>query len=283
MRNIYGSLDEEYRKKREQVELGLNLFNLLTEAGEYNLDGLKLMCRNLVESSTVRDSDFQKIKLKVIETPVGLTQNNLVALSFTDGDMLKFKFVSKEEYYGNLQKLLEIERMKQEVEKIQQMIMNKTYKLVKVEIESRGEDPAIRPYVKEAGKEVIAERYQKETKKISDEELKKSFNKVLFSLSGFGEGIGTSEGRVGELVIIVYLNSSGKSGEDIISVEKIMRSILERKEPEGSYNYYNSCVAFKAMILYYSNKGPPVLSVLRKKGKIKILKKGILHQNSNQL
>jgi hypothetical protein len=64
---------------------------------------------------------------------------------------------------------------------------------------------------------------------------------------------------------------------DIISVEKIIRSILEGKEVKGPYNYYDCCEALKAMILYYSNKKPPVLSVLRKKGEIRIFKGGIFH------
>ena len=272
LRNTYNSLDEEYRKKREQVELGLNLFNLLTEAGEYNLEGLKLMCRNLVESFTVGDSDFQKIKLKAIEMLVGLTQNNLVALSSTDEVMLKIKFVSKEEYYGNLQKFLEIEGMKQEVEKIQQMIKNEAYKFVKAELESRGEDPTIRPYIREVVKEVIREIYEAEVQRISKEELAKSFNRLL--LSSFGPSVEADwkENRQGELVRIAYIDSSGRAGEDMILLDNVLRSLLEGKEVEGSYNYYDSCEALKAMILYYSNKKPPVLSVLREKGEIRIFK-----------
>ncbi len=191
LRNTYNSLNEEYRKKRDEVELGLNLFILLTEAGEYNLQGLKLMCRNLMDSTTARDIDFQKIKLSAIETLTRLTQNNLVALSTTNGDRLKIKFVRSEEYYENMQKFLEIEEMKKEVEKIREKIKNGIYELVKAELESRGEDPAIRPYVKGAVKEVITERYQKEVERISGEELQKSFGRVILSLSGFKEGIGT--------------------------------------------------------------------------------------------
>ncbi len=190
LRNTYSSLDEEYRKKRNEVELGLNLFNLLTEAGEYNFQGLKLMCRNLMESPTVRDSDLQRIKLKAIETLVGLTQNSLVALSTTDGNRLKIKFVRSEEYYENMQKFLEIEEMKKEVEKIGEKIKNGIYEVVKAELESRGEDPAIRPYVKGAVKEVITEGYQKEVERISEEELRKSFGRAILSLSGFKERIG---------------------------------------------------------------------------------------------
>ena len=171
LRNRYSSLDEEYRKKREQVELGLNLFNLLTEAGEYNLEGLKLMCRNIVNSPTIGNRDFRVIKLKTIETLLGLTQNNLVALSTTGRDMLKIKFVSKEEYYGNLQKFLEIEKKEEEVEKIRQRIKNEAYKFVKAELESRGEDPTIRPYIREVVKEVIREIHEAEVQRISKEEL----------------------------------------------------------------------------------------------------------------
>ena len=60
-------------------------------------------------------------------------------------------------------------------------------------------------------------------------------------------------------------------------MEKIIRSILEGKEVEGLYNYYDGCEALKAIILYYLNKRPPVLSVLRKKGEIRIFKGGIFH------
>ena len=277
LRNTYNSLDEEYRKKREQVELGFNLFNLLTEAGEYNLQGLKLMCRNLVDSTTTRDIDLQRIKLKAVETLVGLTQNNLVALSTTDGDRLKIKFVRSEEYYENMQKFLEIEEMKKEVEKIGEKIKNDIYELVKAELESRGEDPAIRPYVRGAVKDVIREGYQKEVERISEEELQKSFGRVILSLSGFKEGIGAKEEGVGGFVRVVFLDDFGKTGEDVIWPDKVLRSLLEGKEVEGLYNYYDSCESLKAIILYYLNKKPPVLSVLRKKGKIRNFKGGIVN------
>ena len=54
--------------------------------------------------------------------------------------------------------------------------------------------------------------------------------------------------------------------------DKVLRPLLEGKEVEGLYNYYDSCEALKAIILYYLNKKPPVLSVLRKKGEIRIFK-----------
>ena len=265
LRNTYNSLNEEYRKKGEQVEIGLNLFNLLTKAGEYNLQGLKLMCRNLVDSTTARDIDFQKIKLSAIETLTRLTQNNLVALSTTDGDRLIIKFVRSEEYYENMQKFLEIEEMKKEVEKIREKIKNDIYEFVKAELESRGEDPAIRPYVKGAVKEVITERYQKEVERISVEELQKSFGRVILSLSGFKEGIGAKDGDITGFVRVAFLDDFGKTGEDVMWPDKVLRSLLEGKEVEGLYNYYDSCEALKAIILYYLNKKPPVLSVLRKK------------------
>ena len=277
LRNTYNSLDEEYRKKREQVELGLNLFNLLTEAGEYNLEGLKLMCRNIVNSPTIGNRDFRGIKLKTIETLVGLTQNNLVALSSTEGDLLKIKFVSKEEYYENMQKLLEIEKMKEEAEKIQQMIKNEAYKYVKAELESRGDDPAIRPYIKEAVKQLIIERYKNEAQRISKEELAKSFNRLL--LSSFKPSVETNwkENRQVELVRIVSIDSSGRTGEDMISLENALRSLLEGKEVEGSHNYYDGCDLIKAMILYYANKKVPSLAPIRKKTDIKISKGVIFH------
>ncbi len=277
LRNTYDSLDEEYRKKREQVELGLNLFNLLTEAGEYNLEGLKLMCRNIVNSATIGNRDFREIKLRTIEVLTGLTQNNLVALSTTDGDRLKIKFVSKEEYYENLQKFIEIEKRKEEVEKIQKMIKNEAYKFVKAELESRGDDPAIRPYIREAVKEVIRERYEAEVQRISLEEFKKFGARTLLTLSGFGNRTGTKEEGVGGFVRVVYLNDSGKTGEDVMWPDKVLRSFLEGKEVEGLYSYYDSCEALKAIILYYLNKKPPVLSILRKKGEIRIFKGGIFH------
>ena len=277
LRNTYDSLDEEYRKKREHVELGLNLFNLLTEAGEYNLEGLKLMCRNIVNSATIGNRDFREIKLRIIEVLTRLTQNKLVALSTTDGDRLKIKFVSKEEYYENMQKFLEIEGMKQEVEKIQQMIRNETYKFVKAELESMGDDPAIRPYIREAVKEVIRERYEAEVQRISLEEFKKFGARALLTLSGFRDETGTKEEGVEGFVRVVYLNDSGKTGEDTIWPDKILRSLLEGKEVEGLYNYYDSCEALKAIILYYLNKKPPVLSVLRKKGEIRIFKGGLFN------
>ena len=250
LRNTYNSLDEEYRKKREQVELGLNLFNLLTEAGEYNLEGLKLMCRNIVNSPTIGNRDFREIKLKTIETLLGLTQNNLVALSSTEGDLLKIKFVSKEEYYENMQKFLEIEGMKQEVEKIQQMIKNGAYKFVKAELESRGEDPTIRPYIREAVKEVIREKYEADVQRISLEEVKKLGTRTLLTLSGFEDKTGTKEEGVGGFVRVVYLNDSGKADEDVMWPDKVLRPFLEGKEVEGLYNYYDSCEALKAIILY---------------------------------
>ena len=275
LRNTYNSLHEECRKKREQVELGLNLFNLLTEAGEYNLEGLKLMCRNIVNSATIGNRDFRGIKLRIIEVLTGLTQNNLVALSTTDGDRLKIKFVSKEEYYENMQKFLEIERMREEVERIRGIIEREAYKFVKAELESRGEDPAMRPYIKEAVREVIRERYEKEVQRISEDELAKSFNKLLFSAFGFSGETSMGENKKGEFVRIAYVDSSGKTGEDMISVEKALKSILEGKEVEGSYNYYDGCDLLKGMILYYSNKKVSVLSVLRKKGDVKVSKGGI--------
>ena len=277
LRNTYNSLNEEYRKKREKVELGLNLFNLLTEAGEYNLEGLKLMCRNLVDLTTARDSDFQKIKLSAIETLTRLTQNNLVALSTTDCDRLKIKFVRSEEYYENTQKFLEIEEMKKEVEKIMEKIKNDIYEFVKAELESRGEDPAIRPYVKEAVKEVITERYQKEVERISVEELQKSFGRVILSLYGFKEGIGAKDGDITGFVRVVFLDDFGKTGEDVMWPDKVLRSLLEGKEVEGLYNYYDSCEAMKAIILYHLNKKPPVLSVLRKKVETRSFKGGMFH------
>ena len=277
LRNTYNSLDEEYREKREQVDLGLALFNLLREPMGYDREGLKLMCRNLVESPAVRDNDLHKIKMKATETLIRLTQNNLVVLSSTDGDMLKIKFVSKEEYYENMQKLLEIEKMKEEAEKIQQMIKNEAYKYVKAELESRGDDPAIRPYIKEAVKQLIIERYKNEAQRISKEELAKSFNRLL--LSSFKPSVETNwkENRQVELVRIVSIDSSGRTGEDMISLENALRSLLEGKEVEGSHNYYDGCDLIKAMILYYANKKVPSLAPIRKKTDIKISKGVIFH------
>ena len=114
LRNTYDSLDEEYRKKSEQVEYGFAVFNLLTDSGEYHLEGLKLLCGNLVELSTIGDSDFQKMKMKAIETLIGLTRNSLVVLSSIDGGRLKIKFVRIEDYDENIRKFMEIERMKEE-------------------------------------------------------------------------------------------------------------------------------------------------------------------------
>jgi hypothetical protein len=272
LRNTYNSLDEEYRKKREQVELGLNLFNLLTEAGEYNLQGLKLMCRNIVNSATIGNRDFREIKLRIIEVLTRLTQNNLVALSTTDGDRLKIKFVRSEEYYENIQKFLEIEKRMEEVEKIEKMINNEGSKLVKAELESRGEDPTIRPYIREAVKEVIREIYEAEVQRISLEEFKKSGARALLTLSGFGDKTGTKEEWMGESIRVVYLNDSGKTDEDTIWPDKALKSLLEGKEVEGLYNYYDSCEALKAIIMYYLNKKHPVLPVLRKKEEIRIFK-----------
>ena len=277
LRDTYSSLDEEYRKKREQVELGLNLFNLLTDAGEYNLEGLKLMCRNIVNSPTIGDRDFIEIKLRIIEVLTRLTQNNLVALGINDGDRLKIKFVSMEEYYENMQKFLEIEKRKEEVERVLQMINSEGPKLVKAELESRGDDPAIKPYIQKAVKEVIREVYEAEVQRISLEEFKKSGVRALLALSGFGDGTGTKEEGIDGPIRVVYLNDSGRTGEDTIWLQKALRSLLEGKEVEGLYNYYDSCETLKAVILYYLNKKPPVLSVLRKKGEIRIFKGGILH------
>ena len=190
---------------------------------------------------------------------------------------MKIKFVSKEEYYENMQNFLEIEKSKEEVEKIQKMIKNEAYKFVKAELESRGDDPAIRPYIREAVKEVIRERYEAEVQRISLEEFKKFGARTLLTLSGFREETGTKEEGVGGFVRVVYLNDSGKTGEDVIWPDKILRSLLEGKEVEGLYNYYDSCEALKAMMLYYLNKKPPLLSVLRKNGEIRIFKGGIFH------
>ena len=214
---------------------------------------------------------------------VGLTQKNLVALSTTDGERLKIKFVRSEEYYENMQKFLEIEEMKKEVEKIGQKIKNGIYELVKAELESRGEDPAIRPYVKGAVKEVITERYQKEVERISEEALQESFGRVILSLSGFKEGTEAKDRSVTGFVRVVYLDDFGKTGEDVMWPDKILRLFLEGKEVEGLYNYYDSCEALKAIILYYLNKKPPILPVLRKTGEIKILKGEFFYQNSDQL
>ena len=63
----------------------------------------------------------------------------------------------------------------------------------------------------------------------------------------------------------------------MISVEKALKSLLEEKEVEGLYNYYDGCDVLKGIILYYSNKKVPVLSPLRKKGEIRIFKGGIVH------
>ncbi|MCW6157978.1 MAG: hypothetical protein LVQ63_00625 [Thermoplasmatales archaeon] len=273
----YSDLKKEYEKRKEEVDLGLALFGLLTESPGYDLEGLKLMCSNLLESPAVGDRDLHKIKLKAIELLIKMTQNNLVALSSTDGDMLKIKFVSKEEYYENMQKFLEIERMKQEIESIQEMVKKEAYKFVKAELESRGEDPAIRPYIREVVKEVIRERCEAEAQRISDEELMKSGTKVLLSLPGFGEGTGTKEGRVGEFIRLVYLDDSGKTGEDAISLEKVLKSLLEGKEVEGSYYYYDSCEALKAIIFYYAKGKTPPIKLLRKKGEIRIFKGSIVH------
>ena len=83
--------------------------------------------------------------------------------------------------------------------------------------------------------------------------------------------------KKGEFVRLAYVYSSGKTGEDMISVEKALKSLLEGKEFEGSYNYYDGCDVRRGMILHYSNKKVPVHSPLRKKGEIRILKGGIFY------
>ncbi len=50
------------------------------------------------------------------------------------------------------------------------------------------------------------------------------------------------------------MDNYGKTGEDMISVEKALKFLLEGKEVEGSYNYYDSCDVLKGIILNYSNK-----------------------------
>ena len=79
------------------------------------------------------------------------------------------------------------------------------------------------------------------------------------------------------MVRLVYINNSGRTGEDMISLENVLRSLLEGKEVEGSYNYYDGCDVIKAMILYYANKKVPSLTPVRKKTDIKILKGTIFH------
>ena len=85
--------------------------------------------------------------------------------------------------------------------------------------------------------------------KNSLEEFKKSGARGLLTLSGFEDRTSTKEGGVGESVRVVYLNNSGKTGEDTILPDKSLRSLLEGKEVEGLYNYYDSCEAFKAIDL----------------------------------
>ena len=113
--------------------------------------------------------------------------------------------------------------------------------------------------------------------KNSLEEFKKSGARGLLTLSGFEDRTSTKEGGVGESVRVVYLNNSGKTGEDTILPDKSLRSLLEGKEVEGLYNYYDSCEALKAIIMYYLNKKPGVLPVLRKKREIRIFKGVIIH------
>ena len=113
--------------------------------------------------------------------------------------------------------------------------------------------------------------------RISLEEFKKSGARTLLTLSGFEDRTSAKEGGVGESVIVVYLNDSGKTGEDVMWPDKALRSLLEGKEVEGLYNYYDSCEALKAIIMYYLNKKPPVVSALRKKGEIRFFKGDIVN------
>ena len=108
--------------------------------------------------------------------------------------------------------------------------------------------------------------------RISLEEFKKFGARTLLTLSGFEDKTGTKEEGVGGFVRVVNLNDFGKTGEDVMWPDKVLRSFLEGKEVEGLYNYYDSCEALKAVISYYLNKKPPVLSFLRKKGEIRISK-----------
>ena len=108
--------------------------------------------------------------------------------------------------------------------------------------------------------------------RISLEEFKKFGARTLLTLSGFEDKTGTKEEGVGGFVRVVNLNDFGKTGEDVMWPDKVLRPFLEGKEVEGLYNYYDSCKALKAIILYYLNKKPPVLPVLRKKGETRILK-----------
>ena len=273
----YSDLKKEYEKRKEEVDLGLALFGLLTESPGYDLEGLKLMCSNLLESPAVGNPDFREIKLRVVEVLTRLTQNNLVALSTTDGEKLKIKFVSREKYDENTKKFFEIERVNEEVEKIQEKIRNDISGPVKAELESSGEDPAIRPYIREVVKELIKERYEKEVQRVSQDELAKSFNKLPFSAFGLNGKITREDNKKGEFVRVAYVDSSGKTGEDMISVEKTLKSLLEGKEVEGSYYYYDSCEALKAIIFYYVKGKTPPIKPLRKKGEIRIFKGGIVH------
>jgi hypothetical protein len=108
--------------------------------------------------------------------------------------------------------------------------------------------------------------------RISLEEFKKFGARTLLTLSGFEDKTGTKEEGVGGFVRVVNLNDFGKTGEDVMWPDKVLRPFLEGKEVEGLYNYYDSYEALKAIILYYLNKKPPVLSVHRKKVETRILK-----------
>ena len=90
--------------------------------------------------------------------------------------------------------------------------------------------------------------------RISLEEFKKFGARTLLILCGFEDRTGTKEEGVGGFVRVVYLNDSGKTEEDVLWPDKVLRLFLEGKEVEGLYNYYDSCVTLKAIILYYLNK-----------------------------
>ena len=137
----------------------------------FRLERLRMMCRKLVESSTIIDSH---------------------------GEKLKIKFVSREEYEENARKFLEIKGTKEEAERIK-TIKNDASKLVKAELELRGEDPTIQPYVREVVKELIKERYEKEVQRISRVETGKSFNKLLFSSSVLSGETSREENKKGNL------------------------------------------------------------------------------------
>ena len=77
------------------------------------------------------------------------------------------------------------------------MIEREAYKFVKAELESREDDPVIRPHIREAVKKLIKDRYEKEVQRISEDALAESFNKILFSAFGLSGETSQEENKKG--------------------------------------------------------------------------------------